>query len=192
VDKAVHFIVMTRPLRKDAALRRAALREAAAAEFAQNGLDVPLDAIADRAGVGRATLYRNFPDRSELVLAVFSDLVDALGEGMRMKGGPDAFLEFVDGLADLLLEHGGLAAALRDPRLPDARLKLREKINAAGVPALELSKAAGRVRNDLSVKDIRVITALLGAALETAAPEEREEMSRRTRAFVLDGLRGRP
>ncbi len=55
---------MTRPLRKDAAERREALLKAAAEAFARDGLDTPLHVIAEQAGVGRATLYRNFADRS--------------------------------------------------------------------------------------------------------------------------------
>lgn len=182
---------MTRPMRKDAAQRRDALREAAAAEFAERGIEVPLDAIADRAGVGRATLYRNFADRDELVLAVFTGLVDDLGERMREKTGPDAFFDFVHELSDLLLRNVALSAALRQTRSRVALLKLRHKIIAAGTSALSLSQAAGRVRADLDPRDIRILTALLGAGLETADPAEREAISRRTRALVLDGLRTR-
>lgn len=183
---------MTRPLRKDAARRRDALRRAAATEFAQNGLDVPLEAIAERAGVGRATLYRNFADRDQLVLAVFSAEIDALGERMRQLEGGDAFFHFIHELAELLLRNTALSAALRQARLREAMPELRRKIIAAGAAALALSQAAGKLRGDLGAEDIRIIAALLGAGLETADPSEREAISRRTRALVLDGLRPRP
>ena len=55
--------------------------DAAAAEFAERGYNVPLDAIAERAGVGRATLYRNFADRGILALAVFEQQLEALASG---------------------------------------------------------------------------------------------------------------
>ncbi|RZJ87836.1 MAG: TetR/AcrR family transcriptional regulator, partial [Brevundimonas sp.] len=70
---------MDKPLRKDAAVRRSAILDAARAVFAENGIDAPLDLIAERAGVGRATLYRNFPGRTEIALAVLMDDVADLG-----------------------------------------------------------------------------------------------------------------
>ncbi len=182
---------MNRPLRKDAALRRAALFEAAAAEFSERGLDVPLDAIADRAGVGRATLYRNFAHRDELVLAVFAGLVDELGDRMRTNSGPGAFFQFVEELADLLLRNVGLSAALRHSQSREALPQLRQKIIAAGTLALSSSQAAGTVRADLKAEDIRIVAALLGAGLDTADPTEREAISRRSRGLLVDGLRSR-
>jgi AcrR family transcriptional regulator len=182
---------MTRLMRKDAARRRDALREAAAAEFAERGLDVPLDAIADRAGVGRATLYRNFADRNELVLAVFAGHVEDLGQRMRENRGPDAFFEFVNELSELLLRNIGLSEALRHAPSREPLLELRQKLVAAGASALSASQAAGKVRSDLGTEDIRVVAAILGAGLETADAAEREAISRRTRALVLDGLKAR-
>jgi AcrR family transcriptional regulator len=178
-------------MRKDAAQRRDALREAAATTFAEHGLDVPLDAIAERAGVGRATLYRNFADRDELVLAVFAGLVDDLGDRMRRNEGSDAFFDFVEELAELVLGNVALSVVLRAERSREALIGLRQKIIAAGALALSRSQAAGRVRSDLDVEDIRIIAALLGAGLETAEADEREAISRRTRTLILDGLRHR-
>ena len=57
-------------LRSDAALRRDQILDAADAVFASHGVTAPLDLVVARAGVGRATLYRNFPDRAALVDAL--------------------------------------------------------------------------------------------------------------------------
>jgi AcrR family transcriptional regulator len=62
--------------RRDAQARREALLVAAAETFQRQGYDVPLEAIADAAGVGRGTLYRNFKDREALALAIFSREID--------------------------------------------------------------------------------------------------------------------
>ena len=63
-------VIMSRPapkhVRKDVVHNHAALLEAARAVFADQGLDAPLDLIAEKAGVGRGTLYRHFADRTEL------------------------------------------------------------------------------------------------------------------------------
>ena len=61
----------TRPLRIDAERNRGRIVEAAQAAFAEHGLDVPLEAVAERAGVGIATLYRRFPGRDDLIAACF-------------------------------------------------------------------------------------------------------------------------
>lgn len=67
-----------RPRRRDAQQRRDALIEAAAACFGEAGYAVALEDVADRAGVGRGTLYRNFKDRMALILAIFERQVDRL------------------------------------------------------------------------------------------------------------------
>lgn len=66
-------------MRRDALERREALIHAAVLCFAERGYDVPLEDIADRAGVGRGTLYRNFRDRLELLLVIFEREIDAIG-----------------------------------------------------------------------------------------------------------------
>src|SRR6266508_3955540 len=63
----------TRDLRADAARNRQALLSAAREIMSEQGLDAPLDEIARRAGVGNATLYRRFPTRIDLIVAVFAE-----------------------------------------------------------------------------------------------------------------------
>src|SRR5689334_7783557 len=72
-----------RPLRKDAARNRELILETAAEVFAEQGLDAGYDEIARRAGIGVGTVYRRFPERSELVQALFESRIDemvAIGE----------------------------------------------------------------------------------------------------------------
>jgi AcrR family transcriptional regulator len=68
----------TRPMRADARRNRDAVLRAAATVFAAEGITAPLDDIATAAGIGNATLYRNFPTRDDLLAAVMADSVDAL------------------------------------------------------------------------------------------------------------------
>lgn len=65
-------------MRKDAAARREKLIEVAAMVFERDGYDIPLEAIVATAGVGRGTLYRNFPDRAALMAAVLVYKLDEL------------------------------------------------------------------------------------------------------------------
>src|ERR1700709_720376 len=65
-----------RPLRADAARNRVRVLAAARAAFAEAGLDVGVEEIARRAGVGKGTLYRRFPTKEALVRAIFEDILD--------------------------------------------------------------------------------------------------------------------
>ena len=64
-----------RPLRADAARNRARVLDAARTAFAEAGLDVGVEEIARRAGVGKGTLYRRFPTKEALVCAIFEDIL---------------------------------------------------------------------------------------------------------------------
>ena len=74
---------MTRPLRADAARNRARVLEVAYDTFAAEGLTVPIDEIARRAGVGAGTVYRHFPTKEALVVAVAEDRVRRIAERAR-------------------------------------------------------------------------------------------------------------
>ncbi|KAK0338639.1 hypothetical protein LTR94_037771, partial [Friedmanniomyces endolithicus] len=76
--------------------------------LSEHGLDAPLELIAERAGVGRGTLYRHFADRTELALAVLIDGVDDLDARTRARGDdPQVFFWFVEELADLVMRNAG-------------------------------------------------------------------------------------
>lgn len=184
--------LMTRPLRKDAADRRQALLDAARIVFAEEGIDTPLDRIADRAGVGRATLYRNFPGRTELALAVLLEDVADLGERFSVPAAPDAFLDFIAALSERLTENTALGGVVRAAPSPGMLTPLRAAIVEAAGPALAVSRTAGVVRSDLTPGDLRVLAAMLGAGLHNAEPEERNAIAHRTLELVLDAIRARP
>ncbi len=95
-----------------------ALLEAAAAVFVTSGVDAPVREIAARAGVGVGTIYRHFPNRSELVVAVYRHQVEACAEaGPRLlaeSASPEtAFRAWVALFVEFLVTKHGLADALR-------------------------------------------------------------------------------
>ncbi len=188
---------MSRPapkhVRKDVVHNHAALLEAARAVFADQGLDAPLDLIAEKAGVGRGTLYRHFADRTELALAVLeADLADLDRRTAEQGDGPEAFFWFLDRLAEDMIRNAGLAGLVRNVRSPDALTPLRQSLMEAGAAPLERAQAAGLVRKDLRPMDIRLIATLLGAGFQGADEAERQAVSQRTRVIILDGLKPRP
>lgn len=183
---------MSRPIRKDAVHNRAAVLAAARAVFAEHGLDAPLELIAERAGVGRGTLYRHFADRTELALAVLEEAVEDLGRRTAERGDdPHVFFWFIDQLAEHMIRNAGLAGVVRNVRSPDALTPLRRRLMEAGAGPLERARRAGLVREDLGPMDIRLIATLLGAGFQNADEAERRAVSARTRALLLDGLRSR-
>jgi len=182
---------MTRPLRKDALERRRALLTAAAHVLAEQGLDAPLEAIAERAGVGRATLYRNFPDRLQLALAVLTQEVDDLAARTLALGpGPDAFFGFLEDLAEVVVRNASFSVALRSSA-PEMLAPVRRTMVEAGAGPLRQAQAAGRVRPDLAPADLLLIANLLGAGL-SGDTVDRRAVAARARSLVLDGLRTRP
>ncbi len=101
--------------RADARRNEEALLDAAAAAFVASGVDVPVRDIAARAGVGVGTLYRHFPTRADLVVAVYRHQIDACADAdLSAAEGPAAALAlWIDRFVDLLVTKHGLAAALR-------------------------------------------------------------------------------
>jgi len=180
---------MTRPLRKDAADRRAALLRAATAVFAEEGIDAPLDRIAERAGVGRATLYRNFPGRTEIAVAVLMEDILELGRRFATPTEPTAFLDFVVALSGHLRNNAALGGVVRASPSAEILTPLRAAMMQAATPALKVSQRAGVVRPDLTPADVRVISAMLGAGLQLANGDERNVIADRTLELTLDALR---
>src|SRR5690606_22646229 len=142
---------MTRPLRQDAAERREKLLQAAQAAFARDGLDAPLHLIAEHAGVGRATLYRNFADRSGRALAVFlTQIADLAGRTRARLADPHVVTCSLDRMSRLLPDSAAPPSPISDLN-HEALAPIRQGLKSAGAEALAVSQAAGRVRPDLSV-----------------------------------------
>ncbi|WP_271084183.1 TetR/AcrR family transcriptional regulator [Brevundimonas sp. NIBR11] len=179
-------------MRKDAADRRSALLRAAAVVFAEEGIDTPLDRIAERAGVGRGTLYRNFANRTEIALAVLLDEVSILGERFADSDNDEAFLDFLAALSDTLTRNTALGGVVRAAPSSELLDPLRRALVKAATPALKISQAADIVRDDITPSDVRILSAMLGAALHNAAPAERNAIAHRTLTLVIDSVQSRP
>jgi len=181
-------VVARRPKRADARRNHDALLVAARDAFAAEGSRAPLEEIARRAGVGIATLYRNFPTRRELLEAVYvhevEALVDAAGE--LAEASPWEALEawlrrFIDYTATKRAILEELASG--SPLLTSCF----DAIIAAGAPMLERAQASGEVRGDVSFDDVlRLISSVTMAV--GPAPAQRSKLA----TIAIDGLRRQP
>ena len=108
----------TRPKRADARRNERALLDAAAAVFVASGVEAPVRKIAAEAGVGVGTIYRHFPTRADLVVAVYRHQVEACAEAgpvlLANSASPHAALgQWINLFVDFLVTKHGLATALQ-------------------------------------------------------------------------------
>ena len=158
--------------RSDARANLQLLLDAAFEVFSEHGSQAALDLVAERAGVSRATLYRNFADRNALMRALLSRMVDQLqarAEELRPLG-PDALAGFMSHWAETMVRTTPLVDFWRtldrgDPTLVQAQQRLRAML----APLLEQARQAGRCRPDLSVDDLVLVGGMFGAARRGAA-----------------------
>src|ERR1700684_2157767 len=115
-DDAGREVPKSRPVRADAQRNTDALLEAALAVFATSGVDAPVREIAEKAGVGVGTLYRHFPQRSDLIAAVFRREIDACADAapiLSAERAPfDALATWMQRYAAFIAAKRGLAQAL--------------------------------------------------------------------------------
>jgi AcrR family transcriptional regulator len=139
----------------------------------RSGSEVALDEVARQAGVGNATLYRHFPTRGDLLVAVYADEVAALcRQGADLLGDPspaDALFTWLDGFVVHVATKRALAlAATEGPDAHRDRLfdQWHESMRSTATKLLRRAQDAGVVRPDLTVADLLAIasgTALAGA-----------------------------
>jgi AcrR family transcriptional regulator len=157
-------------LRKDAQERLDRLIDAAVELYASDGYDVPFEKIAERAGVSRPTLHRNFPDRDALSAAVLKVHMDELTERIaQWEDRDDGLFLALKLLATKSIISGGLAKIVPMHRqAPESGETFRQCVEQAMARPLERAKAAGLVRQDFSFEDIhRAILMLAGGGLNS-------------------------
>ncbi|WP_435155204.1 TetR/AcrR family transcriptional regulator [Amycolatopsis sacchari] len=179
----------TFPTRRAAAKRnRDKILDAARAAFAEPGVEVSMAEIARRAGVGMATLYRNFPGRRELLEALYAGEVDALCEAARADDGQppgEALLAWLHRLFAFLPGKRLIVAELLELSVDDSPVVdgSRARALAAARPLLTAAQDAAEIRADLTLEQIFDLVAAI--AKISSDPRYLEPMLR----TMLDGLR---
>lgn len=182
----------TRPRRADAERNRERLVAAAVAAFREHGFDIGVAEIARRAGVGSATLFRNFPTKDDLVIAVVeARMIEAMAiceRAARLDDPTTAFEQMMFEIADLQADDVGFLETMHsvlfdDPALAD--IKQRLVTIAGGV--LDRAQSAGVVRKDIVAEDLRFL--LASAVAQDCVPEGAKGLHRRYLRIMLDGLK---
>lgn len=180
----------TRPMRADAARNRARVLEVAYESFAAEGVNVPIDEIARRAGVGAGTVYRHFPTKEALFEAVFADRVRRVVSDARAlvtsEGPGDALYAFLrqmaqssaadHGLFDALAGYGFDVAAATSSAEAEFLLVLDELLTAA--------QSAGTARVDVGVPEVKALLLVCKSSSDYGV-----EVSNRVTNVIIDGLR---
>jgi AcrR family transcriptional regulator len=180
-----------RRLRADAQRNIDALLEAAKKVFGASGVDAPPKEIADLAGVGVGTLYRHFPQRSDLVKAVFQHEVDACAAAapaLAAAHGPgEALAMWLHRYTEFVATKRGLAATLHsgDPAFDALPGYFMGHLGPALGALLEAAAASGEIRAGVSAKDL--LYAVANLCLPVA--DEGVTYNQRMVALLIDGLR---
>jgi AcrR family transcriptional regulator len=175
--------------RADAVKNRQHILQVAHDAFARDGL-VSLNTIAKQAGVGPGTLYRHFPTREALILAVYQhDVARLVGSVPQLLAGHpplDAFREWFRTLAAYVRLKHGLGEALHTAAVQDAVNQTYAPVVGAVGRLLESCEKAGSLRGDLDAADVLL---LMGFMWRVAADANGIAQADRLMEMTIAGLR---
>jgi AcrR family transcriptional regulator len=182
-----------RRLRRDAQRNRDALLDAARADFAEHGLDAPLEQVAKHAGVSIGTLYRHFPSRLDLIGALFTDKLqrwrDAAEQAAARDDAWEGFVQLTETMCELWADDRGFND-LVSIRLPDSAglTAIQNRIHALTVRIMRRAQEQGTLRTDITPEDLAFVIwshSRITQATRTVAPDA----WRRHLYLMLDGFR---
>jgi AcrR family transcriptional regulator len=159
--------------RSDSRRNEQTLLDAASVVFVRSGVDAPVRDIAAEAGVGMGTIYRHFPTRADLVVAVFRHQLDALATAATFShadGVPyDALRAWVAQFTDFLVTKHGLAEALRSDQagFESLHAEFVDRLLPVLDQLLRASVAAGQTRADIRPFDLMLAIGNLCIGAET-------------------------
>lgn len=193
MSRSVVHATPARTVRKDAQRNREALLAAAAAAFAEHGVECSLEDIARRAGVGIGTLYRHFPSRDALIEAVYRREVATLCERVPKLLADhepvDALRAWLREFAGYVTRKKGMAMALKSALGPDNDLftESHRRMHDAFGAVLDAAVKSGDVRADANPDDL--MRGLSGICMASDTSAESRRRNARLVDLLVDGLR---
>src|SRR5215218_4658435 len=183
----------TRGLRADAERNRERILGAAREVFAERGLDAPFDAIAQRAGVGQATLYRRFPRRDDLIVACFApkltEYAEAVEAALGLPNAWEGFCAYVERICSMQAADQAVQDVLTTT-FPTAREVEAQRTHAFErlTELIRRAQAEGGLRTDFVTEDV-VLLLMANAGVVRAMRAAAPDAWRRFVGLMLDGLR---
>jgi AcrR family transcriptional regulator len=180
--------------RSDARRNTDALLQAAVAVFGTSGVDAPVREIAARAGVGVGTFYRHFPQRSDLIVAVFRREIDMCADaaaGLAARYAPgEALSKWMHRYLEFIATKRGLGAALHsgDPAYAPLPAYFEARLRPALAGLLDAAAAAGDIRRGADADELLNAVAGLGGF----SRDKSMASARRMVDLLIDGLRYQP
>jgi AcrR family transcriptional regulator len=181
-----------RSKRSDARRNEKALLEAAAAVFVTSGVEAPVRAIAAKAGVGMGTIYRHFPTRADLIIAVYRHQVEACAEAgpalLAASASPHAALaQWINLFVDFLVTKHGLASVLQSDKASFDALHayFLDRLVPVCARLLDAAAADGEIRSDVRAYELM---RGVGSLCASAGSDPRYD-ARRLVGLLIDGLR---
>ncbi|GAA1655939.1 TetR/AcrR family transcriptional regulator [Actinoplanes couchii] len=181
-----------RDLRVDAERNRGRILDAARVVFSEQGLQAPMIAVARRAGVGIATLFRRFPTRDDLITAVFADKMQAYAHVVEVGlADPDpwhGFCRCVETICQMQADDRGFTDVLTVV-FPSAAAFEAERNRAAArfTELIEKAKATGKLRDDFVHQDM-IMVLMANAGVLAATTEAAQETWRRLVAYLIQSF----
>ena len=180
-------------LRADARRNLSRILEAAQEVFAENGLSAGVAEVARRAGVGNATIFRRFPQKEDLAVAVVERLLRQRIEELRsLPSGlspVEALGDFLERMVDWQVRDRALLESMPAGLLADPRLvPLRDELSGIAAGHLAEAQRRGQVRPGVTAEDLAVLCQALGQVGSSLADSDPGAW-RRYLAIVVSGLR---
>ncbi|WP_326837686.1 helix-turn-helix domain-containing protein [Amycolatopsis rhabdoformis] len=166
----------SRPLRADAVRNRTKILDAAREQITRLGPDVPMDTIAEAAGVAVGTLYRHFPTKTDLVTAVIGEHSELITQAIeaaaeRVAGGADAMSEIsalMSHIVEAAASDRAVKAAAQDVGAEFLTPEQESRSRAATTAMIEAAQRDGRLREDVTADDFYLLILTAPTAVEPA------------------------
>jgi AcrR family transcriptional regulator len=176
-------------LRKDAVRTRRAIVDAAQ-DLLQHDQEASHAEIARAAGVGRASVYRHFPDRGDIVAALLGEMIGRVEQTAAAQDGPIPLVDLLRAMArEQARSLGVISIMRRDGVAPEQLDVLNDRVLALFAEPLATAKREGTVRGDLALDEIpMVLTMVEGALNQVGDPVTRGETASRALDLILQGV----
>lgn len=193
MNRATTTAAPPRRLRADAVRNQQRIVAAARELFAEHGLEITLDDVAERAGVGVGTVYRRFANKKELIAEVFEqhmvDFADAAEAALRNPDPWQALVEFFEESCRHLATNRGFSEVMLELEEDPTRFaEMRDRIRPSVMAIVDRAREAGAVHPDITATDFFALIHMVNAFAEFAGPVN-PDVWQRYMAVTLNGVR---